>query len=123
MLVDPFTIVAAAPVPQLTFAVVRSDGYGTERIDTGGAGYNLLISHTPSKGNTGNRHYLQLRQTKDATNPYSGLVQKQSASVSLSITRPIFGFSDTEMVDLVESLRDVIFDTEVTALRLLQFQA
>lgn len=123
MLVDPFTIAAAAPVPQLVFATVRIDGYGSERIDTGGAGYNLTISHTPSKGNTGNRHYLNLRQTKDATNPYSGLVQKQSASVSMAISRPVFGFSDTEMVDLVESLRDIVFDTEVTVLRLLQFQA
>jgi hypothetical protein len=123
MLVDPFTIAAAAPIPQLTMSIVKSDGYGSERVDTGGSGMTLMVSHTPSKGNAGNRHYLNLRWTKDATNPYSGLVQKQSASVSLSISRPVFGFTDTEMVDLVEALRDTLFDSEVTPLRILQFQA
>jgi hypothetical protein len=121
MLADPFTIAAAAPVPQLVLAVVKSDGYGSERVDTGGSGFATVIAHTPGKN--GNRHYVKLTQTKDATNPYTGLVQKQSAFVSISISRPAFGFSDTEMVDLVEALRDVIFDTEVTPLRLLQMQS
>jgi hypothetical protein len=121
MLADPFTIAAAAPIPALTFSVVRSDGYGTERVDTGGAGFGTVINH--SQGKNGDRHYVKVTWTKDATNPYTGLVSKQSASVSLAISRPSFGFSDTEMVDLVEVMRDVIFDTEVTPLRLLQMQS
>jgi hypothetical protein len=121
MLVDPVTVAAAAPIPQLTLAVVRSDGYGTERVDTGGGGFSTIITHTPGKN--GNRHYVKLTWTKDATNPYSGLVQKQAASVSLSISRPSFGFSDADCVDLVEALRDFIFDTEVTPIRLVQMQS
>jgi hypothetical protein len=121
MLADPVTIAAAAPIPQLVLAVVKSDGYGSERIDTGGSGFSTMISHTPGKN--GNRHYLKLSWTKDATNPYSGLVQKQVASAAISISRPSFGFSDVDIVDLVEALRDVIFDTEVTPARLVQMQS
>lgn len=121
MLVDPVTVAAAAPIPQLVLAVVKSDGYGSERVDTGGNGFSTIISHTPGKN--GNRHYVKLTWTKDATNPYSGLVQKQSVSVSLSIARPSFGFSDVDCVDIVEALRDFIFDTEVTPARLIQMQS
>lgn len=121
MLADPVTVAAASPIPQLVLAVVRSDGYGSERVDTGGAGFGTVISHTPGKN--GNRHYVKLTWTKDATNPYSGLVQKQTASVSLSISRPSFGFSDVDCVDLVEALRDFVFDTEVTPARLVQMQS
>jgi hypothetical protein len=121
MLVDPVTVAAASPIPQLVLAVVRSDGYGSERVDTGGSGFGTVISHTPGKN--GNRHYVKMTWTKDATNPYSGLVQKQVASVSLSISRPSFGFTDTEMVDLVEAIRDLVFDSEVTPARLIQMQS
>lgn len=121
MLPDPITVAAAAPTPQLLLAVVRSDGYGTERVDTAGAGYGTIITHTPGKN--GNRHYVKMTLTKDATNPYSGLVQKQSASVSLSINRAAFGFTDTEMVALTTALRDFVFDSEVTPAKLLQMQS
>jgi len=121
MLIDPVTVAAASPIPQLVLAVVRSDGYGSERVDTGGSGIGTVINHQPGKN--GNRHYVKLTWTKDATNPYSGLLQKQTASVSLSISRPTFGFADTDMVDLVEALRDFVFDSEVTPARLVQMQS
>jgi len=121
MLPDPVTVVANAPTPQLVLAVVRSDGYGTERVDSGGNPYAVMISHTPGKA--GNRHYVKVTQSKDATNPYTGLTQKQAASVSLSISRPPFGFTDVEIGDLVELLRDFVFDTEVTPAKLVQFQS
>lgn len=121
MLIDPVTVAAAAPTPQLKLAVVRSDGYGSERNDTGGNGYSTVINHSKSK--TGDRHYVQLLLTKDATNPYTGLPQKQVASCSLTIHRPSFGFSDADMVALAKALTDFRDNSDVTTLRLLQFQS
>jgi hypothetical protein len=121
MLADPVTIAANSPTPQLVLAVVKTDGYGSERVDTGGSGFGTVIVHTPGKN--GNRHYVKMTQTKDATNPYSGLTQKQTASVSLSISRPAFGFTDTEMVNLTRALTDFLADSEVTTARIIQMQA
>jgi len=121
MLADPFTIAANAPTPSLVMAITKSDGYGSERVDTGGNGYNTVINHTPGKN--GDRHYFKITLTKDATNPYSGLVQKQTASVSVSVAVPPFGFTTANMVDLWEALVDSINDAEVTMTRLLQNQS
>lgn len=121
MLADPITIAAASPTPQLTFAVIRSDGYGSERVDTGNGGYGLVIQHSTSKN--GNRHYMKISQTVDAANPYSGVTQKLVATVSLSISRPSFGFDDTAMVALVKALTDTLADSEVTTAKILQFQS
>jgi hypothetical protein len=97
------------------------DGYGSEAVDTGASGYSTLINHTPSKN--GNRHYLKMNLVKNATDPYSGLTKQQTASVSMSISRPPFGFTDTEMVDMVEAFRDWLFDADVTPAKILQFQS
>jgi hypothetical protein len=121
MLPDPVTVAAAAPTPVLTLAVIKQDGYGSERVDTGGAGYSVIINHT--KGKNGNRHYVQMTQTVDATDPYSGLVRKQTASVSLSISRPAFGFTDAAIVALAKALTDFRDDAEVTTTKLIQFQS
>lgn len=121
MLVDPVTIAASSPVPSLVFATVKIDGYGSERVDTGGNGYAVLINHTP--GAKGDRHYVKLTRTKDATNPYTGLISKQAASVSLSIACAPFGFTTAEYAELVRSLIEFINDSEVTATRLLQNQS
>lgn len=122
MLPDPVTIAAAAPTPALVFNIVKSDGYGTERTDSGGNGYTLITNHQRIKGG-GDKHYLQLTQTVNATDPYSGLVKKQVASVSLAFTRPAFGFTDAAMVALVKALTDYRDDSEVTTAKLLQFQS
>jgi hypothetical protein len=121
MLADPVTVTAASPTPELNLAVVRADGYGSERVDTGGAGYTCIINHT--KGKNGNRHYVQLTQTVDATDPYSGLVRKQVASVSMSISRPPFGFTDAAIIALAKALTDFRDDSQVTTARLIQFQS
>lgn len=117
-LADPVTIAANTPTPPLVFGKTRFDGYGSERVDTGGNGYTLVISHTPGKAV--NRHYVRLTQRLDAVNPYSGLTQAKEASVSLSISRPDFGFTNASMVALVQALIDTILDSEVTTARLLQ---
>lgn len=122
MLVDPVTVAAAAPTPALVLAVVRSDGYGSERVDTGGNGYTVTINHSKLKG--GNvKHYVQMTKVLNATNPYTGLTQKQTASVSMTIVRPPFGFDDNAMIALAKALTDFRDDSEVTTARLIQFQS
>jgi hypothetical protein len=122
MLPDPVTIAAASPTPSLVFTIVKQDGYGSERVDTGGNGYTVIINHTRPKGG-GDKHYVQMTQTVNATDPYSGLVKKQIASVSLTISRPSFGFTDAAMVALAKALTDFRDDAEVTTAKLLQFQS
>lgn len=121
MLIDPITVAAASPTPALTFAIVRSDGYGSERVDTGGAGYTVTINHTKSKA--GNTHYVQMNLTKDVTDPYTSVTRPQKASVSLTIRRPVSGFTDAEMVALAKALTDFRDDSDVTTAKLLQFQS
>lgn len=120
-LADPITVAASSPNPELKLATVRFDNYGSERVDTNAGGYALVINHT--KGKNGNRHYIQMQLTKDATNPYTGATVKQVASCSMSISRPLYGFSDADMVAVVKALTDTVADTEVTPAKLLQFQS
>lgn len=122
MLPDPVTVAAAAPTPALVFTIVKQDGYGSERVDTGGNGYTVIINHSRPKGG-GDKHYVQMTQTLNATDPYSGLVKKQTASVSLTFSRPSFGFTDAAMVALVKAITDFRDDAEVTTAKLLQFQS
>jgi len=122
MLIDPVTVLAAAPTPQLVFSIVKQDGYGSERTDTGGNGYTVVTNHSKPKGG-GDRHYVQLTQTVNATDPYSGAVRKVTASASIAISRPSIGFTDAAMVALAVALRDYVWDTEVTPAKLIQFQS
>lgn len=118
---DPITVAPSTPNPEIKYSTIRFDAYGSERIDTNGGGYTLNINHT--KGKNGNRHYIQTVMTKDATNPYTGATVKQSASVSTSIARPLYGFSDADMVALHKAHTDTVADSEVTAAKLIQFQS
>lgn len=121
MLADPITIAANSPNVGLSLAITKSDGYGSERVDTGGSGVTAIIKHDKSK--KGNRHYLQVALTKDATNPYTGLTQSQTCYASVSISRPSFGFTDTDVVNVVKYLTDTLADSEVTPAKLIQFQS
>jgi hypothetical protein len=121
MLPDPVTIAAASPTPSLVFATIKQDGYGSERVDTGGNGYTVVINHTKNK--VGTRHYVQMTQSVDAVDPYSGLTRKQVASVSFTISRPLFGFTDAAIVALAKALTDFRDDSEVTTAKLIQFQS
>lgn len=122
MLPDPVSIVAAAPTPALVFTIVKQDGYGSERVDTGGNGYTVVINHSRQKGG-GDRHYVQMTKTVNAVDPYSGLTKKQVASCSITLSRPGFGFTDADMVALSKALTDFRDDSEVTTAKLLQFQS
>jgi hypothetical protein len=120
MLPDPITIAAASPTPALIFAIISSDGIGTERQDAGGV-YSLTINHQKGKGS--NRHYMKISQVADAVNPYTGTTSKQIATVSLSISVPPFGFTEAAMVALVKALTDTLADSEVTTAKILQYQS
>lgn len=122
MLVDPVTVAAAAPTPILVMAIVKQDGYGSERNDTGANGYTIVTNHTKPKGG-GSKHYVQMTQSLNAVNPYTGLTQKKVCSVSFTINRPDFGFTDAQVVALAKALTDYRDDSEVTTARLIQFQS
>lgn len=122
MLPDPVTVAAASPTPALVLTIVKQDGYGSERVDTGGNGYTVVINHSRPKGG-GDRHYVQMTKTVNAVDPYSGLTRKKVASVSITISRPDFGFTDADMIALSKALTDFRDDSEVTTAKLLQFQS
>lgn len=118
VLVDPITVAAAAPTPALSFSVVRTDGYGSERLDVPN-NYGLKFSH--STNSSGDRHYMQITKTLDAVDPYSGLTARKTASVSITANVPKFGFDTTAMVALVKALTDTLADTDVTSTKWLQW--
>lgn len=120
MLPDPLSVAASAPNPAFDFSVVRSDGYGSERVDAG-SGKTLVINH--QRGKNGARHYVKLTGVVDATNPYTGLTQSQTANVSLSVSVPPFGFDETAMVNLIKALLDTLNDADFTSTKLLRFQS
>lgn len=122
MLVDPIAVAAASPTPALSFTIVKQDGYGSERKDAGGNGYSVITNHSYQKGG-GDKHYVQMTQVVNAVDPYSGLTKKQTASVSLTIVRPSFGYTDAQMVALCKALTDYRDTSTVTTARLLQFQS
>lgn len=122
MLVDPITVAAAAPTPALNFYVIRSDGYGSERRHNGTDLYNLIINHSRNP-KTGDRHYMQIAYTVDAVSPYTGLTSKQTATASIAVSVPPFGFTEAAMVALVKALTDTLADADVTSTKLLQFQS
>lgn len=120
MLNDPITVAASAPNPQIVLAIINQDGFGTERRDLNGGGYTSKIQHAKLKD--GERHYFQLLLEKDVTDPYTAVIRRKQASVSLSMTIPV-GFSSTEAANLAKALMDTVADAEVTVASLLQWQS
>lgn len=120
MLADPIAVGASAPNPALNFAVIRSDGYGSERRDSAGL-YGLVINHSTSKN--GDRHYVKLTKTIDATNPYNSLVSPQSASISVSLSKPAFGFTDSDLADLFKAITDTIASSDAGISNIIGFQS
>lgn len=120
MLVDPITVAASAPNPAFTFATVKSDGFGSERWDTTN-GYQLFFNHSTSSA--GERHYMKLSQTLNATSPYTGQVSKQTAFASLSVSIPPFGWTQAAKEALVKALLDTLADADVTTTKFMAFQS
>lgn len=120
MLIDPIAVAASAPNPAFTFAVVKSDGYGSERWDAVN-GYQLLFNHSTSSA--GERHYMKVSQTLNATSPYTGQVSKQTAFASLSVSVPPFGWTQAAKEALVKALIDTLADSDVTITKFMAFQS
>lgn len=118
---DPIAIAAAAPTPALNFLRVKADGYGAEYWDTAN-GYQLLFNHT-TDAKSGERHYMRITQTLNATSPYTGLTSKQTASVSLAVSFPAFGWDSAAKAALVKALTDTLADADVTIAKFVAFQS
>jgi hypothetical protein len=121
MLADPITVAAASPTPALSFAVVRSDGYGSDRWDTAN-GYQLAFNHS-TNSSSGERHYMKVSQTLNATSPYTGQVSKQTATVSISCSFPAFGWDAAAKAALLKALTDTLATAAVTPAKFLAFQS
>lgn len=104
---DPLAITAASPTPALSLAVIdRSKPYQADRQDAGGI-YSSSISHTAAK-NGSKRHYVKVTQTIVATSPVTGLDSVQTATASVSISIPPFGFDVAAQTALYELIDDVV---------------
>lgn len=121
MLADPITVAANSPTPALTLSMIRTDGYGSERKDVPN-NYGLTFSHSSSP-KTGERHYMQIKQTLSATDPLSGGTSLQTASVSLAVAVPAFGWTLATKIALVQALLDTLADSDVTITKFLQYNS
>jgi hypothetical protein len=100
--------------------VIKSDGYGSERRDDEGA-FSVITNH--EKGPSADRHYVKVTEVKDATDPISGTTRKQTASCSIAISIPKFGWTAAQAAALVAVLTDYLADSEVTVPAILNFQS
>lgn len=123
MLNDPITVAASSPTPALTFSVVSGGQgkYGSERWDVPN-GYQLTFNHSTSPG-SGERHYMKIGQTLDATSPYTAQVSKQTAVVSISASFPAFGWDAADKAALVKALLDTLADSDVTIPKFIGFES
>lgn len=119
---DPITVPASAPTPALTFSRLGAGQgpYGSERWDVAN-GYTLSFSHSTTQ-NSGERHYMKVGQTLDATSPYTGMVSKQTATASLSVSIPAFGWNAAAKAALVKALVDTLLDSDVTIAKFVAFE-
>lgn len=120
MFVDPIPVAASAPTPALSFAMVRTDGYGSERLDAANK-YGLKFNHSTNA--QGDRHYMQITSTLDAVDPYSGLTTAKTMSVSLTAQVPKYGFDATAAAALVTALWNTLTDADVTIAKFLAWNS
>lgn len=114
-------IAANTPTPALNFTLVSNDGLASSRLDTVN-NWTSTINHSRSI-TKGEKHYLQIQQTKSATNPLTGGTSYQVGSVSLSISVPPYGWTRTEKIALVQALLDTLGDAQVTIGGLIDFNS
>lgn len=121
MLIDPITVAAHAPTPALTFSVIQFNGEGSLRRDLPN-NFDLTFNHSSNK-KTGERHYMQIKQTVTAVDPISGGNSLQTASVSISAAFPTFGWTAAQKDALVQALLDTLNDADVTITKYNSFQS
>jgi len=120
---DPITVAASAPTPALSFSRVGpgQGPYGSERWDVAN-GYQLAFNHSTNQS-SGERHYMKVSQTLDATSPYTGQISKQTANVSISASFPAFGWNAAAKAALVKALLDTLADSDVTIAKFVAFES
>lgn len=121
MFADPITVAADSPTPALNFGVVAFVGEGSNRKDVAN-GYALNFNHSQN-AKTGEKHYMQLQQTLTAVDPITGGNSVQTASVSLSVSIPSFGWDASHKQALVKALLDTLNDSDVTIAGFLNFNS
>lgn len=122
---DPVTVAASAPTPELVLRTIPRTlpkGNGIVRVDATGE-YEVTVTHDRDPKKAGERHVVRIQHTKDATNPYTGGLARQTAYASLVFAFPPFGWDATQKAALVKALTDFVNDSEVTVPKLLQDQA
>lgn len=112
-LANTITVAASAPTPALTFVRTHGPFNGEGRFSDVTNGYDLMLSNTNAP-NKAKRNYMKITQIKDATNPYTGGISKQEASVSISVSIPQFGWDAAASAALVKALTDTLVDSDVT---------
>jgi hypothetical protein len=66
---------------------------------------------------------MKLSQTLNATSPYTGQVSKQTASCSISVSIPSFGWDAAAKAALVKALTDTLADSDVTVAKFVAFES
>ncbi|DAD52393.1 coat protein [ssRNA phage SRR5466725_21] len=112
-LANTITVAASAPTPALTFARTEGPVNGGGKFSDVTNGYDLMFANTAAPNKT-QRNYMKITQIKDATNPYTGGISKQEASVSISASFPPFGWDAAAKAALVKALTDALADSDVT---------
>jgi len=118
---NAIAVAANSPTPALTFTLVTNDGLSSSRLDVPN-NWAMSVNHSRSI-TKGEKHYMQLQQTVSAVNPLTGGTSYQTASVSLSVSVPAFGWTSAQKVALVQALLDTLGDSQVTIAGLLAFNS
>jgi len=119
---DPFSVAAFGAVPATSWGIIARDGFGSTRADLTN-GYFMKITHSdPTQpGQKFEKHYLQVTQPKDVTDPVSGLVKRVVASVSLSVSIPSAGWTYSQKVDFVNLLVNALADGDFSTNRFVTY--
>lgn len=114
-------VAANSPTPALNFTLVSQADLGATRLDVPNQ-RTLTINHARPV-NKPEKHYMQIQQQVSAVNPLTGGTSLQTASVSISVQIPSFGWTQTDKVALVQSILDTLGDSQVTIAGLLNFNS
>jgi hypothetical protein len=120
---DPLVTATVGSWTTPNYGVIARDGFGSTRLDAS-SGLVLKISHTdPLVVNKPARHYMQLQWPANVTDPYSGLVKRQIASASISVSVPSKGWSDANMALLLDELVSILTDSDFTSTKFIAGQS
>lgn len=123
-LADPLNVATIGSYTTPAFGVISRDGVGSVRVDPT-SGTILKITHSdPSVASQKpSRHYVQLTESKDVADPYTGLTKRLTASVSISVSIPALGWTAAQQSGLLDLLTGTLADSEFTSAKLIAYQS